>query len=205
MSAKPSVVESLYPIIKEELLSGNLLPGQRVDIADLCLRHGVSKSPIRNILNRLVGEGLLEALAHDGFYRPRLTEAILRELYDWSQDVSLLSLGRINPASLPIAEATSSSVVEEMTLEVFFQTLARLSGKREYRRAMENINDRLRGIRRTKRTQLFDIEAELKGMFDAWEARDFGRLRGEIRHYHKRRLEKVPEIIADAYRVPGAQ
>lgn len=177
MSAKPSVVESLYPIIKQELLSGSLLPGQRVDIADLCLRHGVSKSPVRNILNRLVGEGLLEAFAHDGFYRPRLTEALLRELYDWSQDLSLLSLGRINPASLPTGKPTSSDVVEEITMEAFFQTLATLSGKREYRRAMNNINDRLRGIRRTKRTQLFDTEAELKSMLEAWDTRDFGRLR----------------------------
>lgn len=200
MATKESLVESIYVSIKFEVTSGNLMPGHRVDIADLCARFRVSKSPVRNILNRLVGEGLLEPHAHDGFYRPWLTEQKLRDLYQWSQEIILLSLNKFSdlPPELPQVAEASADFVQQT--ERFFATLVALTGNGEYTHAMDSANARLRAIRRQKPPYLFNPETELSDLTAAWTSRDVDVLRASIESYHQRRLQLVPQIVALSYR-----
>lgn len=203
MTAKGSLVESIYEAIKREVTSGQLLPGHRVDIANLCSRFGVSKSPVRNILNRLVGEGLLEPHAHDGFYRPFLTEQKLRDLYQWSQDILLLSVARIDlDAASPTAPNGEGSPEPDWVArtEVLFTTLAAQSGNAEYRQAMDNTNARLRPIRRQTPTDMFDVTAELRELNDAISTGDRRLLVAALEAYHARRFVSVAKLVATAYR-----
>jgi DNA-binding GntR family transcriptional regulator len=203
MTAKGSLVESIYKAIKLEVTSGQLLPGHRVDIASLCSRFGVSKSPVRNILNRLVGEGLLEPHAHDGFYRPFLTEQKLRDLYQWSQDILLLSIARIDlgAAPIPVPQTDANTSTDWVTqTEVLFITLAAQSGNAEYRQAMDNANARLRPIRRQTPADMFDVAAELTELNGAISTCDRQELSAALEAYHARRFASVAKIVATAYR-----
>jgi DNA-binding GntR family transcriptional regulator len=52
--------EHLHQSIEEEIASGRLPPGYRLDEAELARRLGVSRTPIREAPRSLLGEGLLE-------------------------------------------------------------------------------------------------------------------------------------------------
>lgn len=199
MSAKGSVVESIYAAIKTEVSSGDLMPGHRVDIADLCARFRVSKSPIRNILNRLVGEALLETHAHDGFFRPWLTEQSLRDLYRWSQEILLLAIDRAGARLDAAATAAQPTDMTDAT-ERLFEELARQGGNAEYVRAMADVNARLRPIRRRKPASLFDTQGELAAFHLAIKDDDLSALRALIAAYHQRRLDLIAQIVTAAYR-----
>ena len=205
MPTKASLIERIYHGIKQDLSSGALLPGQRVDVAALCERFGASKSPIRNVLNRLVGEDLLEVHAHDGFYRPRVTEQKLRDLYQWTETILLLSLEKAFPEgtteiALPPVELAGEDVV--IQTEQLFSAVASLGGNVEFRRAIYSTNDRLRPIRRQKDTNLIDRPSEVAALASAWQAADIPALRKHISTYHRVRLDLIPRIVAFAYRDP---
>lgn len=204
MASKASLVETIYAGIKAEITSGALLPGQRVDIAALCTRFGASKSPVRNILNRLVGEGLLEVQAHDGFYRPRVTEQRLRDLYQWNAQVLLLALDGAMASETcpdvlpPLPEATSR--VDEA--EHLFAAIAELGENGEFRRAIGTVNDRLRALRQQKAADRFEWADDHVVLRTAWQSADLPALRDGIVAYHARRLQLIPQIVALAYRDP---
>ncbi len=62
ISASP-VVTQVFDQLLSEMMSGTLLPGQRVSDADLAVRFGVSRTPIREALQKLRDIGLIEASA----------------------------------------------------------------------------------------------------------------------------------------------
>ncbi|WP_298325475.1 GntR family transcriptional regulator [Asticcacaulis sp.] len=198
MSVQDSVVETLYLEVKRELLSGRILPGERLNIKALCEQHRVSKSPIRNILNRLVGEGLLAAQAHDGFYRPRVTVQSLRELYNWEQDIVLLAIrdGGLPPAppELPLEPLTEESIEGVLSL------IAEGSGNTVYRAALAHVSAHLSAIRRTAPSQAFTLEPEIAGLLEALKETNPDALRRRLKRYYHRRLSKLSDIVADAYR-----
>ncbi len=144
---KGSAVEQLYREVKAELTSRTHLPGQRIDVADLCERYAVSPTPMRNVLNRLVGESIVETHSHDGFYIPRITESSLRDMLAWSEHLLVLAIDAASDTtprtSLP--EPNDDVVVETETI---FREMARLNPNGEIDLAVASLNDRLRSLRR---------------------------------------------------------
>ncbi len=58
--------ERLREAIEEEIATGQLLPGTRLDEVELATRFGVSRTPIREALSLLLGEGLAEPRPQPG-------------------------------------------------------------------------------------------------------------------------------------------
>jgi DNA-binding GntR family transcriptional regulator len=58
--------DSAYRQIKNEIIEGKLLPGQRLVIADLASRYGVSPMPVREALVRLQQDELVISIPHVG-------------------------------------------------------------------------------------------------------------------------------------------
>src|SRR5579864_6094413 len=54
--------ERVYQLVQQAIVSGELHPGQRVRDLDLAARLGVSRTPVREALQRLEDEGLVETL-----------------------------------------------------------------------------------------------------------------------------------------------
>ena len=54
--------ERVYHLVQHAIVSGELLPGQRVRDLDLAVQLGVSRTPVREALQRLEDEGLVETL-----------------------------------------------------------------------------------------------------------------------------------------------
>src|SRR5438270_11902665 len=54
--------ERVYELVQRAIVSGELHPGQRVRDLDLAAQLDVSRTPVREALQRLEDEGLVEAL-----------------------------------------------------------------------------------------------------------------------------------------------
>jgi DNA-binding GntR family transcriptional regulator len=59
--------EEVYDVLRSELLSGLLCPGQKLRMVELALRFSVSQSVVREALTRLAEQGLVVATPQRGF------------------------------------------------------------------------------------------------------------------------------------------
>jgi GntR family transcriptional regulator, carbon starvation induced regulator len=69
----------VYEQVRAAILSGELKPGQRLRISDLSAQHEVSLNVVREALNRLTGEQLVQAMPQIGF---AVTDLSLDDLAD---------------------------------------------------------------------------------------------------------------------------
>ncbi|MFJ5775630.1 GntR family transcriptional regulator [Streptomyces sp. NPDC093094] len=67
----------VYAQIREDILQGALMPGQRLRLVELAQRHSVSQSVVREALTRLSEQGLVVAAPQQGF---RVVSVSLRDL-----------------------------------------------------------------------------------------------------------------------------
>lgn len=70
----------VFETLREEILTGKLLPGQRLKVATLAETHGVSLNVVREALNRLAGERLVDIEQQFGFTVRRLSADDLKDL-----------------------------------------------------------------------------------------------------------------------------
>ena len=61
-----SVREQITDRLRDDILSGRLAEGERLQEAKLAERFGVSRGPIREVLAQLTHEGLVEAKPNCG-------------------------------------------------------------------------------------------------------------------------------------------
>ena len=65
-SDNSTLVEKAYSMIKADFAQGVLAPGQKIIFRELTERYGISETPIKQALNRLVTEGLVESIPRKG-------------------------------------------------------------------------------------------------------------------------------------------
>ncbi len=65
---QPSLQERTYQALREALLEGQYLPGQRIYEAEIARLLEVSRNPVREAIRRLQQDGLLEVRPRSGIY-----------------------------------------------------------------------------------------------------------------------------------------
>ena len=73
--------EAVYELVRHWILIGRLEPGQRLDQEWLASHLQVSRMPLRQALERLVGDGLVIARPHRSAIVAPLSEDLLRDIY----------------------------------------------------------------------------------------------------------------------------
>lgn len=73
---------NLRDALEEEVATGKLLPGAHLDEVELAKRFRVSRTPIREVLRLLAGEGLVEIRPRRGAVVARVTPARLVEMFE---------------------------------------------------------------------------------------------------------------------------
>lgn len=182
-------MERSYAALREMLGTGQLAPGSRLEAARLAEDLGVSITPVRDVLHRLVGERLVEASSGEGFHVPRPSESELRDLYEWN--AALLSMAvRTTPAA--ILETGGPLLAESLadrTRELFDRFAAAVDNA-ELRTAILMIGDRIHPYRMIEPLVLDADDDELAGIARA----DRGQVQA-IRRYHVRRMRAVADLI----------
>ncbi|MDR3525242.1 MAG: GntR family transcriptional regulator [Acetobacteraceae bacterium] len=75
-----TLATSVYARLRDDLLRGALPPGSKLRVEWLAAQYGVGASPVREALNRLAAERLLDRHDQRGFYARMVTLADLEEL-----------------------------------------------------------------------------------------------------------------------------
>ncbi|MCV4264315.1 GntR family transcriptional regulator [Pseudomonas capsici] len=68
-----SLIEVALQQMKKSIICCELAPGEKLKVAELSQNYGLSSSPIREALNRLAQEGIVEASENKGFRVARLS------------------------------------------------------------------------------------------------------------------------------------
>jgi GntR family carbon starvation induced transcriptional regulator len=109
-----SLTESAYRNIRADIIAGRLPPGTKLQIDDLKSRYGLSASPLREGLARLISQGFVSAESQRGFRVAAMS----------AEDLADITLARqvVEPAALKLAIARGDRYVARMegqTLENF--------------------------------------------------------------------------------------
>jgi DNA-binding GntR family transcriptional regulator len=91
-SSAATLATNLYDRIRADLLDGHLEPGRKLQIEFLCEHYQAGQTPVREALNRLTSDGLVERRDQRGFAVAGISEHDLREITKtrcWLEEVAL--------------------------------------------------------------------------------------------------------------------
>ncbi|MHB1513559.1 MAG: GntR family transcriptional regulator [Acidiferrobacter sp.] len=163
---------ALYERLKEMILSFEIYPGTRITETDIAAHFGVSRTPVREALQRLAQEGQISIRTKQGCFVRQINISELAQFYRVRTALECLSL---EIAARWMAKDALRALAEEwdparclpttgnLTLmvqkeESFHIALARGGGNQALVTYLNDINERIRVIRRLDFTSGFRIE-----------------------------------------------
>ncbi|TAK94812.1 MAG: GntR family transcriptional regulator [Aquabacterium sp.] len=167
-----TLAERVYAQIKQLIFDFALLPGDRFSESDLANRVQVSRTPLRQALQRLQREGFLLVFPKSGWQVAPLDFETFDQLYDLrvlleTHAVAKLCEAEERPALKDLADTWLIKPHERQTAfitvdkldEEFHSALVRATGNAEMIRVHEDITERIRIIRRLDFTKPSRVEA----------------------------------------------
>lgn len=193
--------ERVYDVLKWRILSREFLPGEKLDPATLSQSLGSSVTPVRDALNMLTGQRLVEARSGEGFYLPHVTEPDLRDLYEWNAEVLALALRQRSQgrAPLPFPGERQPEAVAQWTADLFAH-VASASSNAEHSAAITSLNDRLHAARLVENHVLGGIADELDAITEVLARGEVDDLRKLLAAYYRRRWRNAATIVRSIYR-----
>jgi DNA-binding GntR family transcriptional regulator len=76
-----NLTEEAYEKIKGFIVRSEIYPRQKIIIEDLCKQMGISRTPIREAMSRLVKEGYVKQIWNRGFFVKEITVEEVEEFY----------------------------------------------------------------------------------------------------------------------------
>ncbi|MBK3745957.1 GntR family transcriptional regulator [Paraburkholderia aspalathi] len=154
--------EKAYQTIRKLLVEFKLKPEERLNEVQLSRLLGVSRTPIREALNRLTSEGFVTAVPNRGFFVRSLNIEGLIGLYELRSIIECaafrLMCQRASDEQLAKLETYWDAIVDDYSDqppdailaadEGFHLLIVELSGNSELVNQLESINARIRFIRR---------------------------------------------------------
>lgn len=89
---KATLSEQIYGILRNDILTQVIRPGEKLTLKNLQERFGVSSTPIRDALTRLAEEGLAVYYSNIGVNVIELNETDLKDLYQFMGDLDSLAI-----------------------------------------------------------------------------------------------------------------
>ena len=167
-----TLADQAYAQLKQLIFDFALMPGDRCSESELAQRLHISRTPLRQALQRLEREGFLQVLPKIGWQVAPLDFDVFDELYDLRilieshaargladalERPALASLADIWLA--PPAERLADGAAVGRLDEQFHMLLVQASGNREMARVHREITERIRIIRRLDFTKPARVEA----------------------------------------------
>lgn len=220
-----SSVERLYLELRDRAMRYELKPGARINEQALGRELGVSRAPLREALNRLVAEGLLDFVMNRGFYRKAISVDELFDLYQvriaLERRAVLLAVQRATDAEIDAVGRYWEEVMQRaggmssgdllLADEEYHRRLIALSKNRELCAFMEIVTRRIHVARHidiqqsTWNTQAFDAHREVVSLIRQRKTEEaLKTLTEHIDMSLKRALEITKEMVAQFFLVESS-
>jgi DNA-binding GntR family transcriptional regulator len=150
----PNLTELAYQSLKKHMLDGTLVEGSRLTEEQIASQLGISKSPVREALNRLETEGLICIQARRGANVRKFTLDETRELFDLRilLEVYSVEAAQVTPSLLHEMEESvertrryleeSNKLAHQEEDVRFHSMIAASSGNREFYKVFEGVQNK---------------------------------------------------------------
>lgn len=216
MAAQPdqtSYADHAYDQIRRMTVTFQLRPSERLNEGPLCKHVGVSRTPLREALNRLASEGFLRSVAGQGFFCRDLNPDEIYQLYQLRKVIEAggvrLAVERASEEAIDELEAfitqtgpeagnrTTDQLVE--LDETFHERLLSLSGNEEMLQVLKNVNAKIQFVRwyEMDRAQRPITQGDHREILLALRERDAQRCVDILERHIDRRREQIVSAIRD--------
>ncbi len=156
-----SNVGRIEEAVRRMAIAYEFLPGERINEGELARKLGASRTPVREALNRLIADGLIQFKPGQGFFCRPLDPKEIYDLYEVRRiletEAVRLSCERASEETLQAVVAdyaahgaeTAGKSVEDLVEddERFHIAVAGLAGNGELVKRLGKINERIRFVR----------------------------------------------------------
>jgi DNA-binding GntR family transcriptional regulator len=156
-----SSVDRIYEQLKQLAVNYKFRPGEPLNEVDLAASVGVSRTPLREVLNRLVAEGLLDFVPRKGFSCKPLDTKRVFDLYEVRCGLEMMSAKLATERASDdeieaLVQFWKTATEKFCTLtpvdcarcdETFHERLAELSQNSELLHMLKNVNARAHYLR----------------------------------------------------------
>ena len=122
-----ALVVQVHAQLSQALLTGEWAPGDRLNIANLAGAMGVSATPVREALSRLISDGALRADEKRAVIVPRLAREELQEIFDLRMllegELAHLAASRFTERTLGELEATQTELIDSLNAHDYKRAL----------------------------------------------------------------------------------
>jgi DNA-binding GntR family transcriptional regulator len=158
-----SLPEYVYAQLREDIFEMRLLPGDQITETEIAAHFKVSRTPVREALQRLQGDGLMQGYVRGGWAVVPIDFKRFKDLYEVRKLIETFAVAKLCDGAdidrhLLDELKTTWCVAPEARLadgrrvaaldEAFHQTLVRATGNLEMAGAFDRITDRIRIVRR---------------------------------------------------------
>lgn len=207
-------VDRAYDAIREMAVEFRLKPGERLNESQLALQLEVSRTPLREALNRLSTEGFLMRDGKRGFRCRALDTGQVFDLYEFRCEIEVaavaLACERAEDAALCALEdmcETDVAILDRLPQaqlldrdEAFHEALMQAGGNAEMLHALRNLNARIRFVRGMERAgRHARSETEHLEIVRALRRRDVEEVRRRMRAHIARRRDEILDAIRRSY------
>lgn len=204
-------VDAVYKVLRQAILSSSIKPGERLHIDELSEKLGVSLTPVRNAIQQLEAEGLVEVRPRSGTFVASLSPKDIEETFDIRCALECLAaeraVERVTAADLKRLKLVIQSLKKPVRTEEdrmqhekdnsdLHLSLMQISGNSRLLEVYSSLNAHLKiarihmgydsGLSRLKADQ-----SEHEAIFDALEARDSAKLTDAIRRHITRARDSL--------------
>jgi DNA-binding GntR family transcriptional regulator len=214
-AASDRMVDRAYLELKEMVLAYALKPGERLNEVELARRIGVSRTPLREALNRLKTESLLRFAPGKGYFGRDLDVHETFQLYELRKAIEIaavrLAVQRARDEEIDALEAflhRTGPDAGELTVqqqveydEAFHISLLSMCGNAEMLKVLSNINERIRFVRHIDmgKTNRVQTQSEHMEAVAALRARDETACVAVLEKHIDRRLDQITAALKQGY------
>ena len=207
-------VEEAYIRLKERAVNFQFRPGERINEIGLSRELAISRTPLREALNRLVTEHLIDFKPGLGFFCRELDARSVYELYELREIIELAALRKacesasdaqlkaLNEDLLANGLSYVGKTVREVTErdEAFHIAIAELSGNHEFALHLAQINQRIRFIRwLDMSSRVKETKGEHRAIMDAMLDRDADRAADILGKHIRRRMDQIVASVKESF------
>jgi DNA-binding GntR family transcriptional regulator len=207
-------VDALYARLKELTVNFGIRPGERINEVALARDFETSRTPLREALNRLVAERLIDFRPGKGFFCRDLAPQSVFELYELREVIETTTVRAAckRASDTEIARLHESlhdggldyvgKTIREVTEadEAFHIGIASIAGNREMVRELQNINERIRFIRWIDMSsRVLETKSEHKRIMRAIEQRDSAAAAAAMHRHIVKRMDQIVAAVKEGY------